>query len=143
MKPKSTILLLTLLTLFGCKERLSEEYRFFGNYDLKNGDYKLIVIGTEGAWIEDYCDFYIDDVETLERMQDQWVFKYKTTPMSCGYGYNIRLVNEDKTVEEKSVNVDCEYMTGWIFFPKNYLTDHIQSFKRMNDSLINEHSERK
>lgn len=123
------------MTLFGCKERLSEEYKFFGNHDLSSGDYKLIVFGTEGARIEDYRDFYIDDIETLERMQKQWVFKYKTTPMSCGYGYNIRLVSKDKILEEKSVNVDCEYMTGWIFFPRNYLTDHIESFKRMNDSL--------
>ena len=127
-----------LMTLFGCKEKLSEEYRFFGNRDLKSGDYKLIVIGTEGSWIEDYRNFYIDDVETLCQMQEQWVFKYKTTPQACGYGYNIRLVYKDKVLEEKSVNIDCEYMTGWIFFPRNYLTDHIHSFKRMPDSGIKE-----
>lgn len=140
MKLKSTLLLLILLTLFGCKEKLPEEYRFFGNHNISSGDYKLKVIGTQGTWIENYRDFYIDDLETLERMQEQWVFNYKTTPMSCGYGYNIGLYHNDTLVESKSVNIECEYMSGWIYFPSNYLTDHIQSFKRMSDTIIDDHS---
>lgn len=65
-------------------------------------------------------------------MQKQWVFKYKTDASPCGYGYKIQLVNSNSVLNETSVNIDCEYMSGWIYFPKNYLTDYKNSFVRMS-----------
>ena len=42
-------------------------------------------------------------------------------------------VNEDSVLNRKSVNIDCEYMGGWIHFPKSYLEDYKDSFVRMSD----------
>jgi hypothetical protein len=124
--------ILFFFLIFGCKEKLENEYRFFEDYDLSSGDYKLVVLATEGAHLEGFDDFYIDDVVTLTKMQNQWVFNYKVVPMACGYGYDAKLIKNDQVLVQSSINIECEYMSGWIFFPRNYLTDHIQSFKKLD-----------
>ena len=134
MRRKSILTLVALVTFFGCKERLDKEYRFFGDHDVQNGSYKLLVFGSEGTWIDDYRDFYIDDPATLSKMKDQWIFKYRTDMMLCGFGYIVKLVDEDKIVAETAINLDCEYIEGWIYFPEDYLRDHISSFKRLTES---------
>lgn len=133
MKQKFTLILLVLVVVSGCKERLDEEYRFFGDYDVENGSYKLLVFGSEGTWIDDYPNFYIDDPATLLKMKEQWIFKYRTDIMPCGFGYLVMFVDEDKILAETAINLDCEYIEGWIYFPENYLRDHISSFKRLSE----------
>ena len=131
MKFYKEILFVSIILLFaGCK-RLPSEVKFFENYDLSTGEYKLLVFGIEGEWIDDYRDFYIDDIEVLKEMQKQWVFKYKSDILACGYGYIVMLVNNDELLKEVAVNVECEYMTGWIRFPKSYLSNYKTHFKRM------------
>ncbi|MBL4754371.1 MAG: hypothetical protein JKY52_12355 [Flavobacteriales bacterium] len=131
-----------ILLLIGCQEKLEAEYVFFEDCDFDTGGYKLLVYGDEGEWIEDYRDFYIDDVETLKRMQKQWVFKYKSDVKPCGYGYHLKLVDGKKVLKSKSVNIDCEYMSGWVYFPKLYLTEHKNSFKKMTESDREEFSQK-
>ena len=118
----------------GCREKLDREFVFFKDCNLDNGNYKLLVYATEGEWIDDYRDFYIDDVETLKRMQKQWIFRHKAEVMSCGYGYRLQLVDEKRILLSKSVNIECEYMSGWIYFPEAYLKEHKESFKKMTES---------
>jgi len=129
----SKILLVSITLLFAGCERLPSEIKFFENYDLSTGEYKLLVFGTEGEWIDDYRDFYIDDIEVLKKMQKEWVFKYKSDILACGYGYIVMLVNSDEVLKEVAVNIDCEYMTGWIRFPKRYLSNYKAHFKRMTE----------
>jgi len=133
MNRKLAFIFIIFFALIGCKEKLSEEYDFFGGKDLSNGKYKLLVYGTEGEWIDDFQDFYIDDITTLQNMQKQWTFKYKTDPWACGYGYFLKFVDDKSVLNRKAVNIDCEYLAGWIYFPRNYLEDHKSSFKRMSD----------
>jgi len=130
-----TLLILIIFIFFSCHGRLSEEFKFFENYDLSTGEYKLLVFGTEGTWIDDYQDFYIDDIEVLKKMQKQWVFKRKSAVMPCGYGYIIMLVDENKVLNERAVNIDwdCSYMSGWLHFPKRYLSGYKTHFKRMTE----------
>jgi len=133
MKFYPKILFISIVLLFaGCK-RLPSEIKFFENYDFSTGEYKLLVFGTEGDWIDDYRDFYIDDIEVLKKMQKQWVFKYKTKTWACGYGYIVMLVDSNEVLKEAEVNIDCKYMTGWIRFPKRYLSNHKAHFKRMTE----------
>jgi len=66
-------------------------------------------------------------------MQKEWVFKYKSDILACGYGYIVMLVNSDKVLKEVAVNIECEYMTGWIRFPKRYLSNYKAHFKRMTE----------
>ena len=127
------ILLVSIILLFiGC-EKLPSEIKFFENYDLSTGEYKLLVFGTEGEWIDDYRNFYIDDIGVLKKMQKEWVFKYKSDILACGYGYIVMLVNADEVLKEVAVNIECEYMTGWVRFPKQYLSNHKKHFKRMTE----------
>jgi len=133
MKFYTKILLVSIILLFvGC-ERLPNKIKFFENYDLSTGEYKLLVFGTEGEWIDDYRDFYIDDIEVLKKMQKEWIFKYKSDILACGYGYVVMLVNRDEVLKEVAVNIECEYMTGWIRFPKKYLSNYKAHFKRMTE----------
>jgi len=127
------ILLIPIILLFAGCERLPSKIKFFENYDLSTGEYKLLVFGTEGEWIDDYRDFYIDDIETLKEMQKQWIFKYKSEVMACGYGYIVMLVDSNKVLKKTAVNIDCEYMEGWIRFPKSYLSNYKAHFKRMTE----------
>jgi len=143
MKLFSKILLIFTLILFaGCYEKLSNKITFFEGYDFSTGDYKLLVFGTEGLWIDDYIDFYIDDIETLKKMQKQWVFKYRTKTLACGYGYIVMLVDNNEVVKETEVNIECEYMGAWIHFPKSYLSDHKTHFKRMTENEKKEFEEK-
>jgi len=135
MKFYPKILFVSIILLCSCRGRLPEEIKFFENYDLSTGGYKLLVFGEEGQWIDDYRDFYIDDTEVLRKMQKQWVFKYQSDIMACGYGYLIMLVDRDNVLKEVAVNIecDCEYMTGWVYFPRRYLSDYKTHFKRMTE----------
>lgn len=96
-------------------------------------NYKLLVCGQEGEHIDNYSDFYIDDVQTLQEIKKQWVFKNKSKVSPCGYGYSVVLVDDKAILKKTLVNIDCEYMSGWIYFPKAYLEDHKGSFKKMTD----------
>ena len=134
MKAKFLIIFLFIISSISCSEKLPNEISFFENYEVENGKYKLYVIGTEGEWIEDYRDFYIDDIETLKKMKTQWVFKEKSEVMPCGYGYILYLVNDKEVLKSEAINIDCEYMTGWIKFPREYISDYKNQFIRLNES---------
>src|SRR5690606_10168096 len=125
--------LFSFLIFLGCSEKLPSEVTFFENYDMNSGKYKILIYGSEGEWIEGYRDFYIDDIQTLEKIKKQWVFRKKSEVMSCGYSYILYLVDENTVLKNESINIACEYMTGWIKFPKEYLTEHKSSFKRMTE----------
>lgn len=130
---KQLLFIWAFISVLGCTEKLPEKIHFFDSIDLKSGEYKLLVYGLEGLWIEDYRDFYIDDVKTLEKMKKQWVFTRKVDPKPCGYGYSIYLVNNDSILKKIWVNIDCEYGSDWVKFPKRYLNGHKASFKRMTE----------
>ncbi|SFN60918.1 hypothetical protein SAMN05421741_10817 [Paenimyroides ummariense] len=134
MKTKILIILFSLVLFIGCSEKLPNEVYFFENYEVENGKYKLFVIGTEGEWIDDYKDFYIDDIETLKKMKTQWIFSEKSEVMPCGYGYIIYLVNKKEVLKSEAINIECEYMSGWIKFPKKYITEYKDKFVRMSES---------
>jgi hypothetical protein len=133
---KLAILPLLMLSIFisGCKEKLENEYSFFKDIDLEKGKHKLLVYPLEGEIIDDFTHFYIEDISTLKEMQQKWIFKHKSDIMPCGYGYSLLLVDENSILNKKSVNIDCEYMSDWIHFPKHYLTDYKKSFIKMNES---------
>ena len=73
-------------------------YSFFGDHDLKHGNYKLVGIGMEGQQINGFKNFSIDDSNTLVEMQKKWVFDHKINAMSCGFDYEIQLLKEKKLV---------------------------------------------
>lgn len=120
------------LLFTNCREKLEEPVSFFENYDVSSGRYKLEIHQVEGELIDDFRNFYIDDPLTLNKMKRQWVFKYKSDIKSCGYGYLIALKEDNKSIKQTLVNLDCEYMSGWIYFPKKYLLDHKNHFKRID-----------
>ena len=128
-----TIILFALVGLLGCRERLDQEYRFFGRHDLNTGEYKLLALGGIAELIEDYDQFYIEDPEILSKMQDQWVFKHKGDLYKCGYSYRLKLVNQDTVLNSMGVNIDCGYTSNGLYFPKHFLTDYKSSFLRMTE----------
>nr|WKN37410.1 hypothetical protein K4G66_01640 [Tunicatimonas sp. TK19036] len=139
---KLIILLLLVIDLVGCHEKLDEELVYFEDVDFSSGDYKIYVFATEGEWIEDYKNFIIDDIEILNEIKKRWVFEHKIPPSACGYGYNLKLVDNEKIVKSTSINVDCEYMSGWIEFPKEYLSDYKSAFERLEGDGIKRFSEK-
>jgi len=134
MKPPIRILIsiISLIILSNCKEKLPQTISFFENYDLNSGKYRLEAYQVEGKSIDGFKNFYIDNAETLSKIKKQWVFKYKSEIMPCGFEYELHLVENHKIVKKTLVNIDCEYMEGWIYFPKEYLTDYKNHFKRIN-----------
>lgn len=133
-KAKFFFFLMLSIFISGCIEKLEKEYSFFNNIELEKGKHKLLVYPLEGEFIDDFKHFYIEDISTLKEMQQEWIFKHKSDIMPCGYGYSLLLVDENSIINKKNVNIDCEYMSGWIHFPKHYLTDYKKSFIKMNES---------
>jgi len=129
-----------VVLLTSCKQRLDEFEPFFGTADLSKGNYKLIGIGLEGLWVDDFRNFYIDDVQTLQQMQNQWVLDYSVPATACGYGYYLKLVKDTVVIKEAYVNLECEYLYSkehpWRSFPANYLTDHKASFKTLSEAQL-------
>ena len=72
---KILVAIIALVLFSSCKEKLAEPILFFENYDLKSGKYRLEGHQIEGEIIDDFTNFYIDDPETLIKMQKQWIFK--------------------------------------------------------------------
>ena len=129
---KVPIVIIILSTLLlACREKLAEPISFFENYDLQSGRFRLEASKTDGVAIDNHENFYIDDPKTLTKMQQQWIFRYKSDIQPCGYGYAFYLKENNKTIKQTSVNLDCEYMSGWIYFPKEFLTDHKNHFKTL------------
>ena len=132
------ILLIVTILFCGCSWILPQKAKFFEDYDLSTGEFKLLVFGQEGMWIDDYRDFYIDDIEVLKKMQKQWVFRFKSSVMACGFGYRIMFVDRDRVINEAWVNIQrgCEYMVwfDWLRFPKRFLLDHKAHFRRMTET---------
>lgn len=95
-----TILSLTILS--NCKEKLKQPISFFEDYDLTSGKYKLEIYHVEGEIIDDFKNFYIDDSETLNKMKKQWIFKYKSEVMPCGFGYELHLIEDKKGYQKNS-----------------------------------------
>ena len=124
--------LVLLILLLGCKDVLEKEQVIFKEYDFSTGNYKLLFYGQENKRIEGFDNFYIDDIETLEKIKKHWIIRYKSDVMPCGYTYAITLEKNNIISKEFLVNLDCEYMTGWFHFPKSYITDYKRSFKKMN-----------
>ncbi|WP_131725552.1 MULTISPECIES: hypothetical protein [unclassified Chryseobacterium] len=117
--------------LSSCREKLTEPISFFENYDLSSGRYRLDFYNIDGVAIDNFKNFYIDDPTTLLKIQLQWIFKYKSDIQPCGYGYSIELKENNKVIKQTLINLDCEYMSGWIHFPKEFLTDHKNHFKTL------------
>jgi len=139
-KLKSILLLIFCLT--SCKEQLDKEIVFFENIDFKSGVFKIYLFASDGPQIGDFHNFVIEDVETLELLKERWIFKNKISPIACGYGYNLKLVDDKKVVKSTNINVECEYMTGWIKFPKEYLSDFKHSFIKIDEIEIVRFSEK-
>lgn len=125
-------LLFSFLLLISCQESLEKEIVLFSNYDFNSGEYKLVFYGNEGGIIENYYKFYIDDVKTLNEIKKQWIFTKKSDIYSCGHSYSMDLLKKDSVIFSKSINVECEYMSDWIYFPKAFLLNHKKSFKKIN-----------
>ncbi len=137
MSSYTTYIFFLLLTLTSCKNRLSEPISFFGNYELQDGNYKLVGIGLQGEHIEGYKNFYIDDIETLQKMREQWVFEYSTEPMACGFGYELRFLRDTLVLSQGLLNLECGYLNTkrqkWLHFPSKYLTDHVSKIKELSE----------
>lgn len=127
-----TLLFLNTLLLLGCQDKLDRKIILFDKYDFNSGEHKLIFYGQEGRIIKNYPNFYIDDIKTLNAIKKEWCFTKKSDIMSCGYSYNMQLIKNDSVLIEKSINVECEYMSGWLYFPKEFLVKHKSSFKKFN-----------
>ena len=135
-------ILLFIIIFSSCQEKLDKGIVFFENIDFSSGKYKIYVFAQKGKWIDDYENFVIDDIETLNEIQKKWIFKNKVPPTGCGYGYKLKLVDQEKIIKSIRINIDCEFMTGWIKFPKEYLTEFKNSFKRLDSIQINEFNEK-
>jgi hypothetical protein len=119
--------------MFGCRKNLEAEIVLFDKIDFNSGEYKLVFYGGEGGIIENYFNFYIDDSKTLNQIKKQWIFSKKSEIYSCGYSYNMVLVKKESEVFSKQINIECEYMSGWVYFPKDFLLKHKKSFKKINE----------
>jgi hypothetical protein len=128
---KVLIAVFFLTILSGCREKLSVPISFFEDYDLTSGKYKMECYSIAGKNLDGFKKFYIDDPEALNKMKKQWIFKYKSEIMPCGFEYEVRLIENNKIIKKTLVNIDCEYMSGWIYFPKEYLTDQKKYFKEL------------
>ena len=133
-----------IILLLGCKDKLEKQQVVFKDYDFTTGNYRLFFYEQMGTRIEElngFDNFYISDIETLEKIKKHWIISYKTDAMPCGYTYAVVLKKNDNVAKRFYVNLDCEYTTtidstiitsSWLRFPKSYITDYKKYFKKID-----------
>jgi hypothetical protein len=97
------------------------------------GNLKIVFIRTEGTTPRETSmgDFYIDDKNQIEKLQDNWGFSTTDIRMSCGFGYIVYIMTKDSILEQLSIKSDCGYMISnsvWYGFDEKYY-DHIDLSK--------------
>jgi len=133
---KSIFYFIVLLLIVSCREKLDKKIVLFQNVELDNEEYKLYFFALESIGIKGFDNFYIEDKTTLAKIKNEWVFDEKSEVWACGYSYVMVLMMGDKMVFRKSINTDCEYLEGWIYFPKSYLTKHKKEFKKLTQKEV-------
>lgn len=129
---KYIFITLTFLLLISCSEKLENEITYFEKTDFNSGDYKIYLFDVFRNKKTDFPIKLLDDTTALNTIKSQWIFKNHIHPTSCGYNYQIMLVKDYKVIKQTKINTNCEYMTGWIEFPKEFLSDNLDKFRSLN-----------
>ncbi|NKI32503.1 hypothetical protein [Croceivirga thetidis] len=104
---------LTLILLLFCFSIHAQDqfYAPFENYDLASGDYQFI-----GSYsfavnkipiVDSLKQFYIDDLEALKWIKENWRFNKYLPAYECGYDYNFYLVKNGEVLDSFSLNIEC------------------------------------
>ncbi|MET3731785.1 hypothetical protein [Moheibacter stercoris] len=112
---------------------MDTEYQFFPKKELKEGRKLMVFSIMEGA-NEKYFEgnFYTDDLKVLNKMKNQWKLNKRSDIMPCGYTHKLVFADEYRTLNEIEINLECEYASGWIYFPKEYLLKYESKFKKLS-----------
>ncbi|MEP1069416.1 MAG: hypothetical protein ABJG99_11760 [Crocinitomicaceae bacterium] len=137
MKIKYYFIIASLI-LTSCSKKLDQEVIYFDDINFNSGNYKLYFIGTEGTYIDNYKDFKIENIYALNKIKKTWIFTERSEVMSCGYGYILYLVDGQQVLKTTGINIECEYFSDWIKFPKKHLTDFKEYYVQIDDSELSE-----
>ena len=113
-------------------------YSPFEKYDFTNGEYKLLGVYSIGSdknsIVDSLREFYIEDVQILNRIKKEWTFDRRSPAYACGYHYDILLVKDGEVVESFSVNLNCDQIVtekGSYFFKSELLSGLIGRNKKL------------
>jgi hypothetical protein len=118
-----------LFLIFGCKSESNNPYK---DIDFNSGDFKLYFIGFDNefnidtsGFKRDYPNFYIDNVETLSKLEDMF-FTEPIENTHVNISYELVIITKD----------DNTYFGGWIDLPNNkikYSKTYNLDFKKFSE----------
>lgn len=106
------LLLFTLLqvSFFQC---LSQT-QVLKKYDFEKGGYYLLGQRSESdpnTLADSLGDFYTDDIQLLNTIKKEWIFKKNSPAWACGYHYVIHICKKGKTLESFAINLNCNVIS--------------------------------
>ena len=123
MKKSIVVVLLTLnFTAFG-------QYAPFKKYDFSKGGYTIAGLSLESDYNQlaaKLGEFYTNDIVTLNKFKNEWVFYKKSPQFSCGYHYGVLLCKNGKVLESFNINLNCDVIAtdrGYFYFDPKKLSD--------------------
>jgi len=101
------------------------------NYHFEKGGYCLIGIHSSSdrnGLADSLGEFYTDNINVLNAIKKDWIFKKPSPNYACGFHYEILILKDGKELESFDVNLNCNEIAtnkGAFFFE----TDKLRKFK--------------
>jgi hypothetical protein len=106
------------------------------NFDFDKGGYSLLGISREGGpnkLAHSLGEFYTDDIQLLNAIKKEWIFKKPSPMYSCGYNYQIVICKNGLTLKQFFINLGCHTLAtddGYFYFKEEQLGMFKDKFKK-------------
>ncbi|WP_411031253.1 hypothetical protein [Spongiimicrobium sp. 3-5] len=131
MKSILTVVIFALFFL-----NLSGQQQPFEQIDFSKGDYYLLGVkwtGEETDLVKSIGNWYVDEIDVLNKIKSEWVFDTPGKQYACGYHYKIQLCRNHEIIKKFYVNLYCNEMLmegEYFYFDTEKLTSIQPNLKK-------------
>lgn len=125
-----------IITFFSITTFVYAQKQLLKNVDFDKGGYCLLGITREGGpnkLTSSLGDFYTDNIELLNAIKKEWVFKKPSPMYACGYNYEVVICKNGLELASFSINLSCHVLAtddGYFYFKEEQLGMFKDKFKK-------------
>ena len=116
--------------------KLDAQVQVLKSYNFEEGGYYLLGARAESdrnSFADSLGVFYTNDIQVLNKIKKEWVFKKPSPKYACGYHYYVLICKDGKELESFAVNLNCNEIVsdkGYFYFDTNKLRKFKNDFKK-------------
>lgn len=106
------------------------------DHDFSKGGFYLLGVSSpadENALADSLGDFYTNDIELLNEIKKDWIFKKPSPQYACGYHYIVYICKDGLEIENLAINLNCNEIAtdkGYFYFDTEKLARFSKRFKK-------------